>query len=97
MRRNTVAAVGFVLGLLINAPASAGERTVTLAVENMSCALCPLTVKKSLEAVDGVRKVIVSYERKTAVVTYEDTKTDVQALTRATTDAGYPSKPKSGT
>src|SRR5262249_42672855 len=52
-------------------------------------------VRKSLESVPGVSKAVVSYKEKTAVVTYDDTKTDVTALTRATTEAGYPSAPRS--
>jgi len=75
--------------------ASANEQTVTLAVKNMYCVACPLTVKASLQAVPGVSKVIVSYQDKTAVVTYDDTRADVRALTAATTNAGYPSTPKS--
>jgi mercuric ion binding protein len=73
----------------------AAEKTITLAVKNMYCGECPFIVRKSLEAVPGVSKVIVSYRDKTAVVTYEDTRTDVPTLTRATTQAGYPSSPKS--
>jgi copper chaperone CopZ len=42
-----------------------------------------------------VTKVVVSYKDKTAVVTYDETKADVKALTTATTNAGYPSAPKS--
>jgi len=85
----------FALSLLVSAAAVAGERTVTLAVDNMFCATCPYTVKKSLTAVPGVKKVSVSLKNKTAVVTYDDGKTNVNALTSATTNAGYPSAPKS--
>jgi periplasmic mercuric ion binding protein len=85
----------FALTMLASFAASAGEQTVTLAVKNMYCAACPLTVKASLQAVPGVSKVIVSYRDKTAVVTYDDTRADVPALTTATTNAGYPSTPKS--
>ena len=74
---------------------AASEKTITLAVKNMHCADCPFIVKKSLEAVPGVAKVSVSYKDKTAVVTYDDGKADVTALTAATTKAGYPSAPKS--
>lgn len=80
--------------VLASAPAFAGERTVTLAVQNMDCASCPFVVKKSLEAVPGVAKVTVSYRDKTAIVTYDDSKVGVNALTDATTSAGYPSTPK---
>ena len=54
------------LGLLASSAALAGEKTVTLAVQNMYCSACPITVKSSLEAVAGVAKVVVSYEDKTA-------------------------------
>jgi mercuric ion binding protein len=84
----------FVLGLFASATALAAERTVTLAVENMYCAACPHTVKASLEAVPGVAKVAVSQKDKTAIVTFDDAKTSVNALTAATTNAGYPSGPK---
>lgn len=84
----------FGLGLLASSTAFAGERTVTLAVQNMYCDACPITVRKSLERVPGVIKAVVSYKDKTAVVTYDDSKTDVTALTAATTNAGYPSAPK---
>lgn len=85
------ATVGF--GLL-GSSAFAAETTVTLAVQKMTCATCPYTVRASLEAVPGVAKVTVSYKDKTAVVTYDDAKADVQALVNATTNAGYPSAPK---
>ena len=81
-------------GLLASSTALAAEKTVTLAVENMFCAACPHTVKASLEAVPGVAKAVVSHKDQTAIVTYDDTKTDVKALTTATTNAGYPSAPK---
>ena len=78
---------------LSGAVASAAERTVTLAVENMYCDACPYIVKQSLTKVSGVGNVAVSYEKKTATVTYDDQKTSLAALTAATTQAGYPSQP----
>jgi len=83
------------LALVTSSTAFAGERTVTLAVKNMYCADCPFIVKKSLEGVSGVTKAIVSLKDKTAIVTFDDVKADVRALTNATTNAGYPSAPKS--
>lgn len=50
---------------------AATPKTVTLAVQNMTCELCPITVKKSLEKVPGVSAVKVDFDRKTAIVTYE--------------------------
>jgi periplasmic mercuric ion binding protein len=81
------AVTALVAGLL-----SAAEKTVTLRVNNMTCATCPPVVKKSLDRIDGVSRVEVSLEGKTAIVTYDDAKTDVAALIDATTNAGYPSR-----
>jgi mercuric ion binding protein len=95
MNKSLVSATVFTLCLLVASAASAAEKTITLAVKNMYCATCPHTVKASLEAVPGVAKVVVSYKDKTAVVTYDDSKTGVEVMTAATTNAGYPSAPKS--
>jgi len=43
--------------------------------------------------VQGVSKVDVNYEKKQAVVTFDDAKTELKALVKATTDAGFPSQP----
>ena len=85
----TAALVG--TSLTASSTVYAGEKTVTLAVPSMYCAACPITVKSSLEAVPGVVKVVVSLADKTAVVTFDDTKTASPALITATTNAGYPS------
>jgi mercuric ion binding protein len=87
--------VTFTLAILASSNALAADRTVTLAVENMYCAACPYTVKASLQAVPGVKQAIVSYREKTAIVTYDDARTGVKELTAATTNAGYPSAPRS--
>jgi mercuric ion binding protein len=78
--------------VLASTLASAAERTITLAVDNMYCDACPYIVKQSLAKVPGVETVVVSYEQKSATVTYDDQKTTVDALTSATTQAGYPSR-----
>lgn len=70
---------------------AATPKTVTLDVKNMTCEVCPITVRKSLEKVVGVSVVKVDFAKKTAVVTYDPDKTKPEALTRATTNAGYPS------
>jgi periplasmic mercuric ion binding protein len=83
------------IGVLAASTVFAAETTITLAVQNMDCANCPFIVKKSLESVSGIAKVTVSYKDKTAVVIYDDSTADVTTLTAATTNAGYPSAPKS--
>ena len=72
-------------------PLWAATQTVTLSVPGMTCAACPITVKKALTQVSGVSKTEVSLDRREATVTFDDAKTDVEALTRATKEAGYPS------
>lgn len=79
---------------LASSAALAEEKTVTLSVPGMYCELCPATVKKALSRVPGVAKVDASYKDKQAVVTYDDTKASVEALTKATANAGYPSSIK---
>lgn len=74
--------------------ASAEEQTVTLAVEKMHCALCPLTVQKAIEGVRDVLEVDVSFERQEAVVTYEDTVAGLEKIASASTNAGYPAREK---
>ena len=90
-----LASAALVVSVLASSGAFPAEKTITLAVNNMYCADCPFIVRKSLEAVPGVSKAVVSYKDKTAVVTYDDSRTDVATLTRATTEAGYPSAPRS--
>ena len=70
---------------------AAAPKTVTLDVKHMTCSVCPITVEKSLEKVPGVTVVKVDFAKKTAIVTYDPDKTKPEALTRATTNAGYPS------
>ncbi len=72
-------------------PALAAPKTVTLSVPTMNCSFCPITVKKALVRVAGVIAVKTTYEPKEAVVTFDDAKTSVGALTKATENAGYPS------
>lgn len=70
----------------------AGDQArVVLDVENMTCAACPITVKKALSKVLGVSQVTVDYEHRTAAVSYDPARTTTAELTKATTNAGYPS------
>ena len=82
----------FALTVALSAPAWAATKTVTLSVPGMTCATCPITVKKALSKVDGVIQTKASFEKREATVTFEDAKTNAQALIQATTDAGYPSQ-----
>ena len=77
---------------VLSAPVWAATKTVTLNVPGMTCPACPITIRKALNKVQGVSKVDVNYEKKQAVVTFDDAKTELKALVKATTDAGFPSQ-----
>jgi periplasmic mercuric ion binding protein len=78
------------LGLAAAASAAlAAPQTVTLSVPGMTCAACPITVKKALTRVEGVTKADVSYEKRQAIVTFDDSRASVQKLTKASADAGF--------
>ncbi len=53
-------------------------------------------MQRSLTKINGVTKADVSLEKAEAVVTFDDTKTHVEALRKATKSAGYPSTLKQG-
>ena len=54
------------------------------------------SVKRSLTKVNGVTHADVSLEKAEAVVTFDDAKTNLEALLKATKGAGYPSTLKGG-
>ena len=53
-----------------------------------------ISVKRSLTKIDGVSRADVSLEKREAVVTFDDTRTSVEALLEATKSAGFPSEIK---
>lgn len=84
----------FALASVFAAPAWAATQTVVLSVPGMTCVTCPLAVKTALSKVNGVSKADVTFASKQAVVTFDDTKTNVETLIKATGDIGYPSELK---
>lgn len=86
--KNLLAALALTV---LAAPVWAASRTVTLSVPAMDCPVCPITVKKALTRVPGVSRAEVNFDKRLATVTFDDARTSVEALTRATKNAGYPS------
>ena len=70
----------------------AAKQTIAFKVDGMYCSACPAIIKKVLTNVDGVKDATVSYSKKTAVVTFDDYKTDTTSLIQSTTKAGYKAK-----
>lgn len=82
----------FVAALLLSGSAIAATPVaLTLDVQNMTCATCPITVKMALKQVPGVSDVKIDFEKKTATVQVDLDKANASILTKATTDAGFPS------
>lgn len=73
-----------------NAAAQSAEQTQDFAIENMTCATCPITVKKAMSGVDGVVSVEVDFEAKTATVVYDPSVATAEEIAEASTNAGYP-------
>tara|TARA_R110000868_G_scaffold80512_9_gene228777 strand:+ start:1624 stop:1911 length:288 start_codon:yes stop_codon:yes gene_type:complete len=69
------------------------EKTTTFAVEGMYCALCPVTVRKAMEGVTGVKSVAVDFEAKTAAVTFDPSLATPEQIAEASSMAGYPAAP----
>ena len=86
-----------ILLAVLTIPVWAASKTVTLSVPTMDCPVCPITVKKALTKIVGVSQTVVNFDKRQAVVTFDDTKTSIDALTHATKDAGYPSVLVEGT
>jgi mercuric ion binding protein len=68
----------------------AAAQSATFVVENMTCALCPVTVKKAMGKVSGVQSVQIDFAARTATVVFDPAVTSVEAIAAASTDAGYP-------
>jgi mercuric ion binding protein len=87
----------FLLIGLSMAAFAATPQTAVLDVQNMTCSMCSITIRKALEKVPGVIDAKVDYNHKTATVKYDPEKASPAAFVKATTNAGFPSKLRNGT
>jgi len=69
---------------------AANHQTLTFNIEKMTCAACPITVKKAMKKVEGVKDVDVDFEAKTATVNFDLAVTSAEEIAAASTNAGYP-------
>jgi mercuric ion binding protein len=91
--RRAAAALALLTIFATGHPAAAADRTVTLRVMHMTCALCPLIVRKAVETIPGVKEIDVSLESGTATVVYNDVATNPTELAETIANAGYPAWP----
>lgn len=87
-----MAPVALVTAVPAAAQAVAARQTVTFTVDNMTCALCPITVKAAMEGVEGVQAVEIDFEARTARVVFDPAVTDAEAIATASANAGYPAR-----
>lgn len=68
------------------AASTASEKVTTLHIEGMTCGSCATAVRHVLTGVKGVKSATVSYEKNSAVVTYEPAKVTPGKLALAITE-----------
>lgn len=71
---------------------AAVQQTATFTIENMTCALCPVTVRKAMQGVTGVTAVEIDFDAKTATVTFDPAVATLEKIAFASTNVGYPAK-----
>lgn len=71
---------------------TAQQETRTFVIENMTCATCPITVRKAMQGVEGVKSVDVDFGAKTATVVFDPAVTTADTIAKASANAGFPSK-----
>jgi mercuric ion binding protein len=76
------------------AQAAEAEQTAIFDVPGMTCALCPVTVKKAMGAVEGVKSVTVDFDARTATVVFDPSITSIDVIAAASANAGYPAAAK---
>ena len=75
---------------IVSATASEADETVSFDVEKMTCATCPIAVRKAMQRVDGVKEVEVSLKDNSAVVIFDASVTTAEEIGQASTDVGFP-------
>lgn len=72
--------------------AQAEQASASFTVDNMTCATCPISVKKAMMRVEGVKSVDIDFETKTAQVVFDPARTTPDAIGAASSDVGYPAR-----
>ena len=87
--KTIIPATAFALLLGTGFSAQAAPRSVTLVLEGMYCAMCPVTIKTALDFADGVDEVKVTRDPDEAVIRYDDAKTSPAKLIEVVKKSGY--------
>jgi len=93
MNRITTLMLLLIISSFTLVTANAGDEVnhqATFNVEKMTCATCPITVRKAIQGVDGVKEVTVDYDSKTATVIYDSSLTDTKLIADSCSNVGFP-------
>ena len=69
---------------------SISTKTVILNVPGMVCSICPITIRKALQTLHGVKKVTTNVHHKTVKVKFDPKQTTIQQILSTTKNSGYP-------
>ncbi len=65
------------------------QRSVKIKCTEMSCNSCKRSITKSIEQLQGIKKLDINLETKLITVIFDDEKTDEQSILNAVIGAGY--------
>jgi len=88
----SIATISSPIGGFFVAMAAKESQTLTFTIDKMTCALCPITVRKAMKQVSGVEEVKVDFKAKTAIVAFDPTLATPDQIAAASTNAGYPAQ-----
>ena len=64
-------------------------KEITLKIEGMHCTGCSSRLEKVLNNTDGVESATVSFEKKQAIITYNESQTDIEQIKQIIQDTGF--------
>ena len=64
-------------------------KEISLKIEGMHCTGCSNRLEKVLNSTDGVEKATVSFEDKKAIITFDESKTNIEKIKEAIEDSGF--------
>jgi periplasmic mercuric ion binding protein len=78
-----------IFGVAMSSAVVAAPQSIALNVATMVCGPDPHNIKQALQAVPGVIAVTISLDTKTAMVSFDNEKSSVDALLKAVASVGY--------
>ena len=64
-------------------------KEIKLKIEGMHCTGCSSRLEKVLNNTDGVESATVSFEKKQAIITYNESQTDIEPIKHIIQDTGF--------